>query len=112
MRKHLTALLAALAAIAGIITAGAPQAAAYTTIAQATVNVNMRTCASTSCSSVGTLQGGQYFYIDCYRVGQSINGDAIWYQGKTNPNNTWSADVAGYYLTTGHDPSPYTGPCR
>lgn len=112
MLRRLAGLLAGLLLLAGVAVATAPAAHAYTTIAQATVNVNMRTCASTNCGSVGILQGGQYFYISCYKVGQSINGDNIWYWGKTNPNNTWQAYVAGWYLTTGHDPSPATGPCR
>lgn len=111
MRRILTVAACVAALLAGGVVS-APAAHAYTTTAQATVNVNMRTCASTACSSVGILQGGQYFYIGCYKVGQSINGDPYWYLGKTNPNNTWSAYVAGWYLTTGHDPSPYTGPCR
>lgn len=74
---------------------------------QATVTVNGRADASTSAAIVYTYQGGQIVYINCWKPGTTINGDNIWYHTTPNPNSTtvprsW---VAGYYLTTGADPT-------
>lgn len=110
MRK-IRRLIGCLLLVAALLVSNMSAAHAYTYVAQATVNVNMRSCASTSCSSVGILQGGQYFYITCYAYGESIYGDTVWYWGKTNPNNTWQAYVAGYYLTTGSDPNSHVVIC-
>lgn len=111
LRRLITVTLCTLALLAGGVVASSA-AHAWTTTAQATVNVYERTGPSTSYPAIRMLQGGEIFYISCYKLGQSINGDPYWYYGKVNLTETVQGYVAGYYLTTGHDPSPYTGPCR
>lgn len=102
--------LLVIALLAGIIVpaqgaaATSPIVPSYTFIAQATTNVYIRTGPSSSYSSVYLLQGGQYTYGYCYVVGQSVNGDSIWYYNKPNPNGSVGGYTAGYYLTTGADP--------
>jgi hypothetical protein len=40
--------------------------------------VNIRTCASTSCTSVGLGYPGQGARIDCFRQGTTVHGNNLW----------------------------------
>jgi hypothetical protein len=40
--------------------------------------VNIRTCASTSCTSLGLGYPGQGARIDCFRTGTDVSGNNLW----------------------------------
>lgn len=78
----------------------------------ATVNVYGRTAPSTAASHVYLYQGGQVVYYTCWTTGTPVSGDDIWYLTRPNPSlPQYQGYVAGWYLTTGHDPNPSVGHC-
>lgn len=62
--------------------------------------VNIRTCASTSCTSVGLGYPGQGARIDCFRTGTDVNGNNLWlhHRNVTTGKLGYSAD---YYMSHG-----------
>jgi hypothetical protein len=62
--------------------------------------VNIRTCASTSCTSVGLGYPGQGARIDCFRTGTDVHGNNLWlhHRNLTTGKLGYSAD---YYMRHG-----------
>jgi hypothetical protein len=87
-----TSPVAAAAPVAAAPVAAAPVAAApvaavpiTTRVAALAVDgnyrvagVNIRTCASTSCTSLGLGYPGQGARIDCFRQGTTVHGNNLW----------------------------------
>lgn len=70
--------------------------------------VNMRSGPSDTYSIVTTTTSGATVELGCYVSGESVNGDTTWYWSEYA--SKWGY-FTGYYLNTGHDPSPYVDHC-
>jgi hypothetical protein len=78
--------------------------------------VNVRTQPTTNSGIVTTVSTGTTAAVSCYRFGQPINGDSVWYWVSIDDINTSPASwpkgyIAGYYLNTGADPNPLFRQC-
>jgi hypothetical protein len=82
-----TSPVAAAAPVAAAPVAAAPVAAVPITTRVAALavdgnyrvaGVNIRTCASTSCTSLGLGYPGQGARIDCFRQGTTVHGNNLW----------------------------------
>jgi len=92
-------------ALTGAIAFPAAASAASREFATVGTNVNVRSCATTSCSVVATLgPSGSPWIVQCYKTGTSVSGDNVWYYGSYGG---LSGYIAGYWLSTGTD--PYSG---
>ncbi|MFE5565653.1 hypothetical protein ACFQ68_11740 [Amycolatopsis japonica] len=77
-------------------------------------NVNVRTQPNSQSGRVVTLPKNETFELQCWRRGESINGDDVWYYGSGNYVNPWERGngfVSGYWLATGKDPAPQIRAC-
>lgn len=130
MRRIVTTLLAmVLLAFTGATTAAAAPAAppkddvsiqavwecnprtSYRYCTSTNARVNVRTQPWTNSGIVTTVPAGTNVSVSCYRWGESINGDSVWYWVSVDDINhspiSWPKGyIAGYYLNTGADPNP------
>ncbi|MBC3841077.1 hypothetical protein GXW82_14610 [Streptacidiphilus sp. 4-A2] len=74
--------------------------------------MNEPAAASVSCGVVVTIPKGRTFYADCWKRGDDIAGDNVWYYGAyMSGDSAYYGDVSGEYLATGHDPVPGMPEC-
>jgi len=111
MRTRLTLCAATAAAVILTLTATASPASAATrtTVTRA---IKQYTCPQTTCHSVRDLFQGQPLEITCYKRGQSISGNNVWYYtwAFEGEHNTYGY-VSGQYVNTGADPRPGVPRC-
>lgn len=65
-----------------------------------TTNLTVRTGPSTAYASHGSLQAGRVYEFDCWKYGQTVDGNNVWL-------NLYSAAGGPYYVS---DRYVYTGP--
>jgi hypothetical protein len=79
---------------------GAAGTLTYRTIG---TDVHMRADATTNSAVVVTMHPfASVITASCYRTGQNILGQTLWFQASYGSSHGW---VSGYWLDTGHDPS-------
>ncbi|CAM6024829.1 unnamed protein product [Sphagnum balticum] len=75
--------------------------ALYVTCFAVTADLNVRTCASTSCKLITTIPAGTDVYVFCVTTGDDINGNSQWdYVGYTS-DDTLLGYVSDYYVDCG-----------
>ena len=81
-----------------------------------TATVHIRQDSNTQSAILGTLYAGGRVILACYSIGESVNGDNIWYLGGGPEDGDIITQyvfgyVAGYYVNTGADPAPGVPRC-
>ncbi|CAK9234692.1 unnamed protein product [Sphagnum troendelagicum] len=75
--------------------------ALYVTCYTVTADLNVRTCASTSCKFITTIPSGTDVFIFCIADGQDIYGDSQWDYVGYSSDEALLGYVSDYYVDCG-----------
>ncbi|CAK9881695.1 unnamed protein product [Sphagnum jensenii] len=73
----------------------------YVTCYTVTADLNVRTCASTSCTIITTIPSGTDVFIFCITNGENIKGDSQWDYVGYSSNGSLLGYVSDYYVDCG-----------
>ncbi|MET8560958.1 hypothetical protein ABZV75_10295 [Streptomyces flaveolus] len=104
-----TGILAGLV-IAGTLALAPPSSAASTASDDTfftTQATKQYTCAKTTCGVKRNLFQDQPLMISCYKTGQRVSGNPVWYYTTTFEGEHWvDGYTPGQHINTGSDPRP------